>query len=95
MNIILSAGNFILRMDSKPSKLKRRRVKKIKVRKPSLFATKMAGLFGAAYLENSRQINIGIFLFLLIIAGFILLLAIGTPVFDFKFPSIAERNGEL
>lgn len=95
MNIVFKTANFIFCMDSKTGKLKRRRVKKIKVRKPSLFTSKMGAVFGAMYLENSRAVNIGVFLLMLILFGFILLLAIGSPVFDFKIPEITDRAGEL
>lgn len=82
-------------MDPKPKKRIKYRVKKTRVKKPNFFTLKLAGIFGKAYLENSRQINIGIGLLTAVLAGLILLMLLGSPVFNFRTPPVVIQRQEM
>ncbi|HXG83425.1 MAG TPA: hypothetical protein VNI84_05290 [Pyrinomonadaceae bacterium] len=65
-------------METKPAKLKKRRVKK-----PKTFKRKFSDLFGNRHVENSWEINVLIFLLIVFAAISILLMAMGPMIFEY------------
>lgn len=77
-------------MDARTGKSKRRRVRKTRIKPPSEFTLRMTTIFGNTYLENSRGINIAIFLILALLVGMFLLPVLFPPQFDFALPDKFE-----
>lgn len=66
-------------MDSKPVKIKRRRIRKTKIKPPSSFKLKMANFLGPSYLESSLQFHVGIAILLVLFVALILLMILTAP----------------